>query len=74
MIVDVRLQGDAAMECLACSRAGGLAVAGYRSDFCETHGIDYACVPETGHLLQLEEPERCFALFDDFLASHWTAG
>ena len=36
--------------------------------FCETHGIDYACVPDTGHLLQLEEPERCFALVERFLA------
>ena len=42
--------------------------------FCKTHGIDYACVPDTGHLLQLEEPERCFALFDDFLAAHGIAG
>ena len=36
--------------------------------FCETFGIDYAFVPDTSHLLQLEEPERCFALFDGFLA------
>ncbi len=35
--------------------------------FCETFGIDYACVPDTSHLLQLEEPEQCFALFEDFL-------
>ncbi len=36
--------------------------------FCETFGIDYAFVPDTSHLLQLEEPERCFALFEGFLA------
>ena len=36
--------------------------------FAETFGIDYACVPDTSHLLQLEEPERCFALFDGYLA------
>ena len=38
--------------------------------FCETFGIDYAFVPDTTHLLQLEEPERCFALFDSFLADN----
>ena len=31
-------------------------------------GIDYAFVTDTSHLLQLEEPERCFALFEGFLA------
>ena len=36
--------------------------------YCETFGIDYAVVPDTSHLLQLEEPERCFALFSGFLA------
>ena len=36
--------------------------------FCETFGIDYAFVPGTSHLLQLEEPERCFALFESCLA------
>ena len=36
--------------------------------FCETFGIDYAFVPDTSHLLQLEEPELCFGLFDSFLA------
>ena len=36
--------------------------------FCETFGIDYAFVPDTSHLLQLEEPERCFALFEGYLA------
>ncbi len=36
--------------------------------FCEAFGIDYAAVPGTSHLLQLEEPERCFALVDRFLA------
>ena len=36
--------------------------------FAETFGIDYACVPDTSHLLQLEEPERCFALFDGYFA------
>ena len=41
--------------------------------FCATHGIDYACVPDTGHLLQLEEPERCFALMESFLARHGLA-
>ena len=38
--------------------------------FCETFGIDYAFVPDTSHLLQFEEPERCFAAFDDFLADN----
>ena len=38
--------------------------------FCETFGIDYAFVPDTSHLLQLEEPERCFAMFDGFLADN----
>ncbi len=38
--------------------------------FCETFGIDYAVVPDTSHLLQLEEPERCFALFSRFLADN----
>ena len=38
--------------------------------FCETFGIDYAVVPDTSHLLQLEEPEQCFALFSRFLADN----
>lgn len=38
--------------------------------YCETFGIDYAFVPDTSHLLQLEEPERCFALFSGFLADN----
>ena len=38
--------------------------------FCETFGIDYAVVPDTSHLLQLEEPERCYALFSGFLADN----
>ena len=38
--------------------------------FCETFGIDYAVVPDTSHLLQLEEPEQCFALFSGFLADN----
>ena len=38
--------------------------------FCETFGIDYAFVPDTSHLLPLEEPERCFAAFDGFLADN----
>ena len=38
--------------------------------FCETFGIDYAVMPDTSHLLQLEEPERCFALFSGFLADN----
>jgi len=41
--------------------------------FCETFGIDYAVVPDTSHLLQLEEPERCFALFDAFLTENGIA-
>ena len=41
--------------------------------FCETFGIDYAFVPDTSHLLQLEEPERCFALFEGFLADNGIA-
>ena len=42
--------------------------------YCETFGIDYAAVPDTSHLLQLEEPERCFALFERFLAEKGIAG
>lgn len=42
--------------------------------FCEVHGIDYAFVPDTSHLLQLEEPEQCFALLDGFLAANGIAG
>ncbi|MYB89176.1 MAG: alpha/beta hydrolase [Proteobacteria bacterium] len=38
--------------------------------FCKTFGIDYAVVPDTSHLLQLEEPEQCFALFSNFLADN----
>ena len=38
--------------------------------FCEAFGIEYAFVPDTSHLLQLEEPEQCFALFDAFLADN----
>ncbi|MYB53263.1 MAG: alpha/beta hydrolase [Acidobacteriia bacterium] len=38
--------------------------------FCETFGIEYAFVPDTSHLLQLEEPEQCFALFDAFLSDN----
>ena len=41
--------------------------------FCKTFGIDYAVVPDTSHLLQLEEPERCFALFSGFLADNGIA-
>ena len=41
--------------------------------FCETFGIDYAFVPDTSHLLLLEEPEQCFALFDGFLAANGVA-
>ena len=33
----------------------------------ETFGIDYAIVPDTSHL-QFGEPERCYALFSEFLA------
>ena len=36
--------------------------------FCREFGIRHAFVPDTGHLMQLEEPESCFALFEDFLA------
>ena len=42
--------------------------------FCETHGIDYTFVPGTTHLLQLEEPEQCFALLDGFLAANGING
>ncbi|MDE0172842.1 MAG: alpha/beta hydrolase [Defluviicoccus sp.] len=41
--------------------------------YCETFEIDYACVPDTSHLLQLEEPELCFALFEDFLSRNGIA-
>ena len=41
--------------------------------FCETFDIRYAFVPETSHLLPLEEPEQCFALFDRFLADNGVA-
>ena len=40
------------------------------AEFCEVHGIEYAAVPDTTHLLQVEEPERCFALFNRFLEDH----
>ena len=42
--------------------------------FCTTHGINYDFVPNTSHLLQLEEPEQCTTLFDDFLAANRIAG
>ena len=42
--------------------------------FCETRGIDYRFVPDTSHLLQLEEPEQCFNLFNDFLATSGIGG
>ncbi len=42
--------------------------------FCATFDIDYAVLPDTSHLLQLEEPERCFALFSDFLADNGIDG
>ena len=38
--------------------------------FCKTFGIDYDFVPDTSHLLQLEEPEQCFALVDRYLADN----
>ena len=41
--------------------------------YCETFGVDYAFVPDTSHLLQLEEPEQCFALFERFLADEGIA-
>lgn len=41
--------------------------------YCETFGIDYAFVPDTSHLLQLDEPERCFILFEGFLADNGIA-
>ena len=41
--------------------------------FCETFGIDFTFVPGTGHLMQLEEPERCFELFENFLAENGIA-
>ena len=41
--------------------------------YCETFGIGYSFVPDTSHLLQLEEPERCFALFEEFLAGNGIA-
>ncbi len=39
-------------------------------EFCELHGIEYAAVPGTTHLLQVEEPERRFALFHGFFLKH----
>ena len=41
--------------------------------YCETFGIGYAFVPDTSHLLQLEVPEQCFALFEGFLADNGIA-
>ena len=41
--------------------------------FCEAFGIDHAFVPDTGHLMQLEEPERCFALVEGFLVDNGIA-
>ena len=41
--------------------------------FCETFDVDYACVPDTDHLLQLEEPLKCYALFEDYLSDNGVA-
>lgn len=38
------------------------------------HGYDYATVPGTGHLLQIEEPAACRTILIDFLARHRLAG
>jgi pimeloyl-ACP methyl ester carboxylesterase len=34
------------------------------------NGYDYASVPGTGHLLQIEKPAECVRLVEDFLAKH----
>ncbi len=49
---------------------GALKTARRCAEFCELHGVEYAFVPGTTHLLPVEEPERCFTLFTDFLAEH----
>ena len=49
---------------------GALKTAQRCVEFGELHGIDYASVPDTTHLLQAEEPEQCFTLFAGFLAEH----
>lgn len=36
----------------------------------EEGGYDYAAVPGTGHLLQIEKPAECVAVMTDFLARH----
>ena len=33
-------------------------------------GIDYAMIPDTSHFLQIEEPESCRRLLNDFIARH----
>ena len=63
LIVGADTEPDDAPQTGHCSKA-----------FCETFGIAYAFVPDTGHLMQLEEPGRCFALFENFLAHNGIAG
>jgi len=50
--------------------AGAPTTARCCAEFCELHGIEYATVPGATHLLQVEEPEQCFALFHGFLQEH----
>ena len=34
------------------------------------NGYDYDFVPGTGHLLQIEKPDACARVVEDFLAKH----
>ena len=33
-------------------------------------GLAYDCIAETSHFLQIEQPERCARILEDFLAQH----
>jgi hypothetical protein len=35
----------------------------------ETNGFDYAYIPDTGHMLQIEKPEGTYQVMMSFLAS-----
>ena len=59
LIVGADPEPDDAPQTAHCNKA-----------FCEIFGIGHAFVPDTGHLMQLEQPEACFSLFEDFLAEN----
>ncbi len=41
--------------------------------FCREHGIRHTFIPDTGHLMQFEEPGRCHAVLETFLADNGIA-